>query len=223
MTVQAKNIVRFSFGSVLNALTAVSAHIPCCGSQLLIGIFGAQTLGAISTSYIYEYQFLMPIVISVFFTGLLMVSRYLPRKQYLVCNHLKTQKNAPQKIRNFFILNLLLGYLVVSFLYFFIPPHKHHIIDIHTNGYLIRDGQDILVSYEDDTRAWPWSKRIFISRINQFPTPARELFWYNFQSEKVTKNLPSVPVHFYARPTVTWWKKYKQKTGRLEFYITIKE
>ena len=45
MTDQSKNMARVSFGGAINALAAVSAHIPCCGSQLFIGIFGGSVDG----------------------------------------------------------------------------------------------------------------------------------------------------------------------------------
>lgn len=211
----------------INALAAVSAHIPCCGSQMLIGVFGVQTLGIVSTSYLYKLQFFMPILVSALLVGLLMAWRLLHRRQHLFCDHVKAHHNFTGNIRRFFILNLVVGYVVVAFLYVFLPPHKHHIIDAHVTGYLTDDHQTVLASYHDDTRGWPWSERVFIARMNQDPAPAQEVFWYNFQSRKIKDKARLVNVHLYARPTGTWptgWdvNGYSAKPP-LQFYIGIEK
>lgn len=221
MTNHSKNMARISLGGAINALAAVSAHIPCCGSQLIIGVFGAQTLGAISTSYLYQFQFVMPIFISAILASLLMVWGWWHRREHLLCDHAKAHQGFSSNIRNFFILNLVVGYVVVALLYFFVPPHKHYIVDTHLNGYLTSDRQTIFVPYNDEKHSWPWSKRLFVARADQTPAPAQELFWYAFKSQNYIQSLPLVPVHLYARPAGTWVKGGTQTSSPLQFYIGI--
>lgn len=223
MTDHSKEIARVSLGGAINALAAVFAHIPCCGSQLFIGIFGAQTLGAISTSYIYKFQFLMPIIVSVLLAGLLMAWGWWHRKNHLFCDHVKAHQESAANIRSFFILNLVVGYVVIGLLYFFVPPHKHHIVDTHVNGYLTADQQTIFALYHDEKRSWPWSKRIFVAKADQTPSPAQELLWYDLKSHEAIKNLSSTSVHLYARPAGTWMAGGAQTPRPLQFYIAIEK
>jgi thiol-disulfide isomerase/thioredoxin len=219
MTDHSKDMARVSLGGVINALAAVSAHIPCCGSQLFIGIFGAQTLGAISTSYLYKFQFFMPILVSALLAGLLIAWGCWHRRRHLFCDHVKAHQALPTNIQSFFILNLVVGYVVVGLLYFFVPPHKHHIVDTHVNGYLTADQQTIFALYHDEKRSWPWSKRIFVAKADKTPSPAQELFWYDFKSHETIKNLSPAPVHLYARPAGTWVAGGAQTPRPLQFYI----
>lgn len=221
MSKKPTSIARVSFGGALNALAAVSAHIPCCGSQLFIGIFGVQTLGAISTSYLYQYQFFMPIIVSALLAGLLMIWGWWHRRRHLFCDHVKAHQGLPTNIKSFFVLNLVVGYVVVGLLYFFVPPHKHHVIDIHTTGYATPDHQTVLVPYEDHRRSWPWSKRLFVAKANDDAAPAQELFWHDIAAQKVTKNLEKKNVHLYARPVGTWVIGGAQTNRPLQFYIAI--
>lgn len=218
-----KNVAKVSFGGVINALAALSAHIPCCGSQLFIGIFGVQTLGAISTSYLYKFQFIMPVLISALLSGLLMVWGWRHRRQHLFCHHVNAHHAGVTNIRRFFVINLVVGYFVVALLYFFVPPHRHHIVDTHINGYLTADRQTIFVPYDDETRSWPWSKRFFVARADQDPAPAQELFWYDFKPRDAIKNRSLVPVHLYARPVGVWRRVGVQTPQPLQFYIGIEK
>ncbi len=211
------------YSGAINALAAVSAHIPCCGSQLFIGIFGAQTLGAISTSYLYKFQFLMPIIISTLLAGLLIAWGWWNRRRHLFCDHVKAYQESAANIRSFFILNLIVGYVVVALLYFMVPPHKHHIIDIHVKGYLTQDRQTVLVPYHDDRRTWPWSGRTFVSHVDVNSAPAQELFWYDSGVRKISTQLESIPVHLYARPAGTWVTGGAQTPRPLQFYIAIEK
>lgn len=220
---QSKNMARVSLGGAINALAAVSTHIPCCGSQLFIGIFGAQTLGAISTSYLYQFQFIMPILISAVLAGLLMAWGWWHRRRHLFCDHIKAHQAVPTNIRSFFVINLVVGYVVVALLYFFVPPHKHHIVDTHLGGYLTSDRQTIFAPYHDEKRSWPWSARLFVAKADQDPAPAQELFWYDFKSQNLIQNLPRVSVHLYARPVGTWIKGGAQTQKPLQFYIGIEK
>lgn len=223
MTDQSKNMAQISLGGAINALAAMSAHIPCCGSQLFIGIFGAQTLGAISTSYLYKFQFFMPIIVSTCLAGLLMIWGWVHHRHHLFCDHVKAHQEVLTNIRSFFILNLIVGYVVVGLLYFFVPPHKHHIVDTHVKGYLTADQQTILALYHDEKRSWPWSERLFVAKADQTPSPAQELFWYDLKSHEVIENLSSTSVHLYARPAGTWVTGGAQTPRPLQFYIAIEK
>lgn len=220
---QSKNMARVSLGGAINALAVVSAHIPCCGSQLFIGIFGAQTLGAISTSYLYQFQFIMPILISAILASLLMAWGWRHRRRHLFCDHVKAHQAIPTNIRSFFVVNLIVGYVVVALLYFFVPPHKHRIVDAHLYGYVTSDRQTIFVPYHDEKRSWPWSKRLFVAKADQGPSPAQELFWYDFKSQDAIQSLARVPAHLYARPAGTWVKGGAQTPKPLQFYIGIEK
>ena len=224
VTNQPKYTKHMSLGWALNSLAAVSAHIPCCGSQLFIGIFGAQTLGALSTSYFYKFQFFMPLIISACLAGFLLLWGKLHHIRHTSCNHNEICNACTANIKNFFILNLIVGYVVVGILYFFIPPHKHYPVDIHANGNLSKDHETVFVSYHDHKRVWPWSERLFIAKANSNPEPAQELFWYNFISKRALQNADSapVPIHLYARPNNKWLANNESISSPLQFYITLK-
>lgn len=210
-----------SAGGLINVLAAAAAHLPCCGPQVVLGIFGMQALGIFSTTYLYRYQYLMPLLIALLLTAILMAWGWRRRCQRTFCEHVKAADNPKTRIGNFFIINLVIGYAVLGGLYLLVPPHRHHVIDTHTIGYLDPGSSRVSVPYRDDKRSWPWSKRVFTGSAADQRAPASERLWYDFWSEQISSDARIVPVHLYARPAGGWPASGGQAAGSLRYYVSV--
>jgi thiol-disulfide isomerase/thioredoxin len=214
-------------GSV-NFLATIAAHIPCCGSQLFLGIFGLQTVGALSSTFFYKFQFLIPLAVTALMAlGLVIFSKLKKKDLFCALCHGSTQ---PGNLTEFFVVNLIIGYTIVSILYLFIPPHDHHMIDTRLQGHLSRDGVTISATHIDDERFWPWSHRHFVSET---PVPgekvslARELYWYQILMSSKPPVEKTVSVHLYTRPSNLWMSvpsaSVSASKNPMDFYITLND
>lgn len=119
-----------------NILAILSAHIPCCGSKIIVSIFGAQALGAASLSYFYEIEEFIPLIITAILT-LFFLFRQPGHHHHHGGDEKEHKKHVRHSVARFFILNLVIGYALGIFLHLFLPAHDHPHLEkvIHVMGH----------------------------------------------------------------------------------------
>jgi hypothetical protein len=209
----------------LNFLAILTSHIPCCGSQLFLGIFGVQALGAVSSSLFYRFQFVMPIIVALLLSIILALTDHRQKKNADFChvhNHKTDQK---RNVAEFFTVNLLVGYAIVFILYVLIPPHDHHLIDAKAQGRIANGA--VAVAYLDAERNWPWNRRYFIADASgQKPQPAQEIYWYSIlfgkHQDSFDGDNAQVAVRLFAKtPNPAQSENHDSEANHPQFYIDI--
>lgn len=200
----------YHLGSGANIFTALVSHIPCCGPQVFAGVWGLKLLSAYAVTALYQWQFIIPVIIS-FVTTCWFVWRMQGHG-----HHQLTQG----EIVRFFVADLMIGYAIVLVLYLFLPPPgDHYLLQTGGRGYISRADHVAGLVATDEKRMWPWNTRYFIAHLDarvdsdeaETVFPAKELPWYQAMtvgSEKyffTTAQTHPAVLRLYARPNSIWF------------------
>ncbi len=203
---------KYHIGSGFNILAGLFAHIPCCGTQILFSLFGLQAIGTFSTAVVYPLQFAIPLITSLVLTGLFIIltRRHTKHATSAACQmdcaaHGHKPVLFSKDVGRFLALNLLLGYTIVTLLYLFIPPHNHYAIDGNVSAIWLNDQKQVIATYHDPKRFWPWSERHFIALSDNAidedgqTFKATEMPWYEALWQHTHHDGDNVPAHIYSR------------------------
>jgi len=184
------------WGAAANILTGIITHIPCCGPQVVMGVWGLKLLGTYSVTVLYQWQFIIPLFISLLTTAWFV---------YLALRHKNHLRAAA--IAKFFAVDLAIGYAIVFALFLCIPPHDHRMIGGSGAGYVTVADHVMTLSFHDTGHLWPWSQRYFIARTDvpldvsdgEKTFTAKELSWWR---ALWGRNAPYFIAHDETRPAV---------------------
>ena len=188
---------------------SVLSHIPCCGPQVLMAGAGIKLLGAYSTTVLYQLQFIIPIIMSILATLLFVYLAHRHRHHVEDCAHRKHLR--ARDIGRFFVIDLVIGYIIVSILFLSLPPHDHRVMTGQATGWITVEDQMLAVEFSDRQRLWPWSHRHFIAHLNNVldedaesqTMAAKEITWYRAAWGDAAKyfggQARTVPVRYYSR------------------------
>lgn len=203
---------KYHLGSGVNIMAGLFAHIPCCGSQILFSLFGLQAIGSFSSTILYPFQFIIPLVSSAVLTGMFIgLSRRHARHdtnapcQHQCASHHHKSVIISRDVWRFFAINLAFGYTIVVLLYLFIPPHSHYAISGDAQAQFINHSQEIAVTYHDSKRFWPWSQRHFMAQLDNKLTEdsqtlrAEEIPWYQAMWHHADKSSNPIHARIYSR------------------------
>jgi len=129
-----------------------------------MGVWGLKLLGTYSVTVLYQWQFIIPVFISILTTAWFV---WLARRRHGCEDSCARHYHlTPADIARFFAIDLTIGYTIVLILFFFIPPHDHRIIAGAGQGYVDARDKIVTLAFEDRGHWWPWSHRYFVAHAD---------------------------------------------------------
>jgi hypothetical protein len=212
-----------------NLAVQIITHIPCCGPQLLFVTGATVMIGQTGAKILYQSQFILPLLISVFFTWGPMAAWFQKHRHSAACSHGCLHKPLPKW--RVYLNDLKIGYAVTLALYLVIPPHNHNLLFGHVEGWAATEKQFALLYKKDAAQYWPWSERFWVNNSavtiegDTLQAQMTEVSWYRgFLETALTQNkrritgtfTPDIDRSQFLRLMWTRQQHPKIVTGRLK-------